>query len=229
MPVIRWHLGQNCHKDTTPRNSVPLHFHGVLTGAWITPTDEDTGEYEWGDCCTRLPDHEERTEKILWLVEHIIKNHRGDILVAVNRKAFAYQLTTQLVARGVSAVSLTGDLTGKDRVQTYEDIIASEYRVTVGMLQIISDGASNPNWHHAINTVPFSDPKTVEQLKGRPIRKMKGKTAAHYWDIIDEPIGMLNRMSKVRFREIKEHIVSAIWHEILPSSTHTYTLTERSK
>lgn len=226
MPVIRWHLGNNCYKDTTPRNSVPLHYHGVTTGVYIPPTNPDTGEYAWSDTCTRLCDEAYRTSLTVWLIEYIIQNYRGDILVATNRKAHAYELTAALIARNVSAVCLTGELTGREREKTYAEICKSEYRVTVGMLQIISDGANNPFWHHVINCVPFSDPKMVEQLKGRPIRKMRDKREAHFWDLIDEKIGMLNRFAKTRYREAKKHVVSVSWHEILQSD-QTFTLRDK--
>ncbi|MBD3262447.1 MAG: hypothetical protein GF334_12415 [Candidatus Altiarchaeales archaeon] len=239
MPVIRWHLGKNCHKDTTPRNSVPLHFHGVITGVSVSPTKVNTvdievisgeppveEEYVWGDVCTKLSYSEERNDKIVFLIKYIIENHRGDILLPVNRKEHAYELVDRLISEGISAVALTGDITGNKREQVYTDICNSEYKVTVGMLQIVSDGASNPYWEHAVNVVPFSDRKTAEQLKGRPIRKRKGKKKAHFWDLIDD-VDMLRNMATTRYRGLRNHIVSACWHEILKTDEDKFTLVRK--
>ena len=217
MPCIRWHIGENIYKDVTPRNSVPLRFHGVRSAITFAPTSLHPLEgpvWEYPDLVARMGSSLEYHQQTLAVVKHIIKDYRGDILVTVDRIAAADMLTDLLIKEGISAVSLTGRVTGSEREEVYQDICSSQYKVTVGMLSIISDGADNPYWHHVVNTVAFSDSRIAVQLKGRPIRKMRDKFEGHFWDIVGN-VQMLKSMGSKRYQAIRKHIHAEEWHDII--------------
>jgi hypothetical protein len=69
----------------------------------------------------------------------------------------------------------------------------------------MSEGASNPRWHHIVNTMPFSDPKTAVQLGGRPIRKSEGKTVGYFWDFVDSN-PMAKHMALARWKALGKNM-----------------------
>jgi superfamily II DNA or RNA helicase len=107
------------------------------------------------------------------------------------------------IAPITSCCVITG--TTKDRKGVFQEVLEGKHRVTIATTSIMSEGASNPRWHHVISTMPFSDPKTAIQLSGRCIRKMDGKTQGYFWDVIDvNP--MCKSMYKQRWRTLKKFL-----------------------
>jgi len=219
MPAILWHVGEPVHSDTTPRNSVPLNYHGVIRAkALILPKDA-----EWNDLLVKIVEDEERNDMIVALIQRILRLYGGGILVTSCRVEHIKRLVEKLTAAGISTAMLIG--ASEDREALYEDILAGKYRVTVATQRIVQEGASNPRWHHLVLTTPFNDSGVMEQVKGRPIRKEEGKKEAFLWDIIDNhPIARSTGRS--RFYAVRKHIAAKRWinqHYDHSLKTHVFT------
>jgi superfamily II DNA or RNA helicase len=116
-------------------------------------------------------------------------------------------------------------ITGKtpDRAKLYEDVLNGKYKITVATTSIMSEGASNPRWHHVISTMPFSDMKTAIQLTGRAIRKANGKSKGFFWDIVDAN-PMAKHMYKSRWNALKK-----IVKEVLIFNSNATSTTQETR
>jgi hypothetical protein len=214
MKVVKWHLGNAVHTDLTPRNSVGCHYCGVMTDFSVTPTKFDGQEpiYDFQDVVTKLTTISARNKMIVELARHIRDNHQGCILITSSRKEHVYALAKLLEDENPAV--LVGGVSGRKAL--YADICRGVYKYTIATQSIVAEGASNPKWHHVIVTTPFSEPKTMEQLKGRPIRidpDDPTKKAGFVWDLVDN-VTMLRNMGRVRYRAILPHLASsARWSE----------------
>lgn len=226
MPAIKWHLGNAVHTDITPRNSVPLFYHGVIRNEYMRMMSGGSDPYDdgqWASFIARLIEDKKRNDMIEALVVRILSKYGGGVLITSGRVDHIKNLVARLQARSIPTAMLIG--AAEDREQLYSDILAGKYRVTVATQSIVKEGASNPNWHHLVIATPFSDEGVMEQLKGRPIRKDAGKKVAFLWDIIDNhPIA--KSIGRRRFHAVKKHIQSYRWlnHQYNGTlNTHEFT------
>jgi superfamily II DNA or RNA helicase len=221
MPAVRWHLGQNCYYDITPRNSVPLMYMGVISDYSCPPTKvAEDGEpiYEYTDVLGKLCTSKIRLPGIVALVQYIRENYGGHILISSARVEHIEQMeeVLRVAFPDVPIAVLTGQQKGKGkpkRKELYQQIKDGEYPITIATQSIVSEGASNPKWWHLIQTTPVSDPKTIEQLKGRPIRidpNDSSKKFGYFWDIVDN-IVMCRNMGRTRFRVLQKHCKGNQW------------------
>jgi superfamily II DNA or RNA helicase len=150
-----------------------------------------------------LQNNMHRTRGIIQLVRHIKSNYDGDILIVSPRTDHIRLMEMIMLDEGIKCAVITG--TTKNRKDIFQKVLEGEYPVTIATTSIMSEGASNPRWHHVISTMPFSDPKTAIQLTGRAIRKAEGKKYGYFWDLVDvNP--MCRSMCKSRWRAIKKFL-----------------------
>lgn len=217
MPAVRWHLGKNVYRDLTPRNSVPLIYNGVLTDSVVQPLRYDGGEpiYDYNHIIASLVTDQARNNRIINLVNFILQNYGGDILISSCRVDHIEELADQIkTALNVTVATLTGRQ--GNRKQLYQHIKDGHYRVTIATQQIVAEGASNPRWWHVISTTPFSDSKTMVQLKGRPIRKDPNdpsKKHGYFWDLVDN-VQMCRNMGRTRYSAVKPHTHQTVWYDL---------------
>jgi len=163
---------------------------------------------------SKLTQDPSRNSRIRYIVDHILRTYGGDILITSCRVAHLEGLAEELRLAGHSVAVLTGGK--KNRSKIYDEIKQGVYRITVATQAIVAEGASNPRWWHVISTTPFSDPKTAQQLKGRPIRKDPEdarKTHGHFWDIVDN-VQMCRNMGRTRYNAIRPHMEKALWYTV---------------
>ena len=178
-----------------------------------TPTFlDDAGEPQWeyADVIDKLVNDEQRNLLIMDLV-HEARAIGGQVLLTTIRKTHVEILEELLIEEGFTVASITGST--KNRKEVYSKIKAGEFDVTIGMQQIVYQGASNPKWWHVISTMPYSDPNVAIQLKGRPIRidpNDRAKEYGYLWEIIDN-IQMTRNMGRTRYRALKPHMHHAEW------------------
>lgn len=216
---VRWHLGDPCYKSDERTNSVPLEYHAVITsfGVSKTPTDE----IDFNTLLAALQNNHNRNEAIVWLAQHILSTDTGDVLIVSPRVEHLNSIGVLLAREGISHTVVTG--TTKNRKQVFEQICRGDFKVTIATTSLMSEGASNPRWHHVINTLPFSDPKTAIQLSGRCIRKREGKTCGKFWDIVDAN-PMCKAMYATRWKALKRVLKSSAAYSISSSPPFTLTL-----
>lgn len=223
MPAIQWHVGQTAYEDTTPRNSVPLTYCGVvdMSPRFMARSESLGQELSWtefiGDLCASTTRHDAMTSLIKW----IANNHRGGIVVTSCRVNHLERMAETVRKGGISVAVLTGQLGhGEERERLFEEIKAGKYKVTFATQAIVGTGASVPFWHHLVIGTPFSDGNVMEQLKGRPIRKEPNKVEAFVWDWIDNH-HLAKSTGRSRYIAVKPHIKQVRWF------THTHnTLTD---
>jgi len=231
MPAVRWHLGKNCYYDISPRNSVPLVYTGVISDYSCPPTSLDNGQpvYEWQDVLGKLTTSKIRLAGTVSLVRYIRENYGGHILISsarVDHINMLYEALNKEFLNKVPIAILIGQ-SGGSRKELYADIKQGKYPITIATQSIVSEGASNPKWWHLIQTTPVSDPKTVMQLKGRPIRidsNDSSKEFGYFWDIIDN-IQMCRNMARTRYSAIKAHTTKIQWMTLTHDHKNkTYTV-----
>lgn len=214
--LFRWHMGDPVFKTEERQNSVPLLYHPVLTPFGLTRTlptvmfgaKGKTEEFTYNDLLVDLQNNPSRNEGIVKLTLKILREFPGDILVVSPRTEHLHLLLQELHrAGGITAALITG--TTPKRKELFREICQGKYRVTLATTSIMSEGASNPRWHHVINTMPFSDKKTAVQLSGRPIRKEEGKKEGHFWDIVDTN-PMARAMNKNRWNALKKFLKACL-------------------
>lgn len=212
MPAIRWHLGQNVYKDTTPKNSVPLVYHAISTDISVTPTRIFQGEveYEWNDVLSKICADMDYATLIMQIYEKT-QLIGGAVLITTCRKDHIEVLTQRFRYRYGKAWAeeniaiVTGQT--KKRRELLQEIKDGKWKITIAVQSIMSEGASVPKWRHVIVGTPFNDPKTAIQIKGRPIRKDPSdptKTDGHMWDIAVN-IQMCRNMARNRARALASH------------------------
>jgi superfamily II DNA or RNA helicase len=214
MPMIRWHIGENIYKDLTPRNSVPLVYCGVKLPLSVEPTVMDgyDVEYEWNDTLTKLCESDEYNDAIVATIQHIRQEYSGAVLVSSCRLDHLSVLAGKLSSCGSPAVMLTGQT--KNRKRLFAEIKQGLHPITLATQQIVAEGASCPAWHHVVIGTPFSDPKTMEQLKGRPIRLDVNKKFGYVWDFCPQ-VKMLENMFRTRYKAIKPHMHKAVFYQLI--------------
>ncbi len=163
------------------------------------------------------------------LVMHISMNHKGCILITSSRTEHIDIIANALHADFPGQVAvLTGKTKGRKKL--YEEIREGRYFITVATQSIVAEGASCPKWHHVVIATPFSDGKTMEQLKGRPIRidpEDQGKKTGHVWDLAPN-VGMLRNMMRSRYQAIKPHTQLVQWLKYDSSTNFTEVKREKT-
>lgn len=216
---VRWHLGDPCYRTEERHNAVPLVYHPVLTKHGLTRMLKDNEDYTFNDLLEDLQNNQHRNNGIVELAKYIVSNYDGDILIVSPRTNHIVFLEAEFGIRGIKCAVITG--TTKNRKEIFQKILEGEYPITIATTSIMSEGASNPRWHHVISTMPFSDPKTAIQLTGRAIRKAEGKKYGYFWDLVDvNP--MCRSMYKSRWRAIKKFLGGHKVHDM--SALPPYTI-----
>lgn len=221
MPAVRWHIGQNVYKDTTPKNSVPLVYHAISTDITLEPTKvlpDGFPEYVFTDVLAKLTDNQDYHTLILQIFQETQKIG-GAVLITTCRKEHINEMRDRFRAHyGEEWVDdniavVTGQT--KNRRKLLQEIKDGKWLITIAIQSIMTEGASVPKWRHVIVGTPFNDPKTTIQMKGRPIRRDPtdpSKTDGHLWDIAVN-IQMLRNMALNRARALKGHIIDTIRYQ----------------
>jgi superfamily II DNA or RNA helicase len=215
---VKWHLGEACYKSEVRTNTVPLTYCTVKTPYGLLKALDN---YTFNDLLASLQRNTDRTLTIVLLCEYIIRNYDGDILLVSPRTEHLESIAAALADRHVSVCVITGKT--PDRAKLYEDVLNGKYKITVATTSIMSEGASNPRWHHVISTMPFSDMKTAIQLTGRAIRKANGKSKGFFWDIVDAN-PMAKHMYKSRWNALKK-----IVKEVLIFNSNATSTTQETR
>lgn len=218
MPFIRWHLGENVYKDITPKNSVPLVYHAIATDITVSPTrilQDGDYEYQWHDILTKVTCDPNYATLIVDIFEKT-QEIGGAVLITTCRKDHIEVLVDRFHARygkkwtDDNIAVVTGQTGGRKKL--LQEIKDGKWLITIAIQSIMTEGASVPKWRHAIIGTPFSDPKTMIQLKGRPIRRDPtdpSKTDGHLWDIAVNT-QMCRNMAFGRAGALKGHIIDTI-------------------
>ena len=204
---VRWHLGNPCFKTEERTNSVPLVYHAVFTKYGITEKKLNKNGAEvdpdFNDLLASLQNNAERNRSIADLTCHILDTEPGDVLIVSPRTEHIAEIVNALHKKGIYPAIVTSKT--PKRKKLFKDICGGLYKVTIATTSIMSEGASNPLWHHVISTMPFSDPKTAIQLSGRAIRKREGKFHGIFWDLVDvNP--MARSMYVLRWKAIRRFL-----------------------
>ena len=225
MPAVHWHLGMPCYKDTTPRNSVPLTYRQIVSNVSVPPKNLGRGqvEYEWNDTLSKLIISEDYNNLLLDTLNMALKVG-GSALLTSCRTEHLFTLYRMLPPElSKEAVIITGsgchvggeELTKVNRTDVFKSVKEGKYKVTLATQSIMAEGASVPKWWHTIIGTPFSDPKTMIQLKGRPIRKEDPPTtkeAGYVWDVVPNVV-MLRSMARTRLSAVRPHARTVEFYE----------------
>jgi superfamily II DNA or RNA helicase len=203
----RWHLGNPIYRKEEYVNSVPLNYHGIRTPFGLMRNKED---FTFAELVTDLTNNQRRNEAIAALVKRIGDTEPGDILVVSSR---VDHINTLEPLMPFPTAVIVGTTPGKERARTYQDILDGKVKVTIATQSIMSEGASNPRWHHVVVTTPFSDPKTAIQLAGRVIRMREGKTEGNFWHLVDAN-PMCSAMARKVWNALKKNMKTSTVHDL---------------
>lgn len=217
---VRWHMGDPCFRSESRNNTVPLHYHAVMTPYGLLRNKDD---FDFNELLSDLQNNRHRTNTIVSLVDHIKANYPGDILIVSPRTEHIALIVAALSDDPGNTVAVITSAT-RDRKALFQQVKSGKYKITIATTSIMSEGASNSRWHHVISTMPFSDPKTAIQLSGRANRCEPSKTCGYFWDLVDTN-PMCRAMYKNRWRTLKKFLAST--KVFTADGTSPYSITEK--
>lgn len=145
-----------------------------------------------------LVNHEGRNLQILQDILQVCEEaDSGTVLVVSDRIAHCQFFVDHLLAKGIAAVLLSGQLPPEQRAEVVEAVRQDKVQVLVATLQLISEGFDCPGLSTLFLCTPISFEGRLLQVIGRILRPAEGKRA-RVFDYIDSEIPTLMRSANAR-------------------------------
>jgi superfamily II DNA or RNA helicase len=199
--LIYWTIGDKAHEV----DKAALVEAGYVLKADVTwrqtdfrPTYDPTTEYS--KMLSELTQDSARNALIVSDVAQEARNGKAGVcLVLSDRKAHCEALRAALVARGVNASILTGDLGNGARQAVVEALNSGHVKVLIATGQLIGEGFDCKALSTLFLATPIKFNGRLLQYLGRVLRPAPGKDRAKVYDYLD-PVGVLKNAAKVRRR-----------------------------
>jgi len=197
--LIYWYLGSKVHE--IGRQELTAAGHLVPPEVICRPTafiSSHDPSAEYSQMLSELAADPERNAlivgDILQEVEHSV------CLVLSDRKTHCQALADLLVAAGVPAAVLTGDLNTRRRQEVVAAVQSGQVRVLLATGQLIGEGFDCPGLSTLFLAAPIRFSGRVLQYLGRVLRPAPGKVRARVYDYQDVHVGVLRHAARARAR-----------------------------
>jgi len=133
-----------------------------------------------------MVENQERNELIInWLMTEICE-HKDGIALLVSRKVDHCQILHELMRKqGIECHLLTGAVSGGKRKIITEELRSGKVRAFTATLQLIGEGFDLPELSSIFVTLPVTFSGAVEQMIGRILRTVEGKSRPRIYDFVD--------------------------------------------
>ncbi|MFA4901750.1 MAG: DEAD/DEAH box helicase [Desulfobaccales bacterium] len=198
--LIFWSLGDLVHevdKAALVEAGHVLQADVVWRETDFRPFHDASAEYS--KMLSELTQDPGRNALIASDVAKEVGNGGGVCLVLTDRKAHCETLAGVLVARGIAATVLTGDMPTKERQAVVEALNAGHVKVLVATGQLIGEGFDCRELSTLFLATPIKFNGRLLQYLGRVLRPAPGKDKAKVYDYAD-PVGVLECAARSRQR-----------------------------
>lgn len=180
--IMYWHFGKTLKSITTPElikngNVLAPVVEFTHTG-WVPNRSDD-----WQKLITQMCSSKERNEKILNMVEDFVSAGR-QVLVLSGRVQHCIDLAELTSSRGISAATLVGKMSAKQRSEVIE--LANNREIKALFATTVADeGLDLPGLDTLIMTVPTKSMGRIQQRVGRIMRRSENKNEPLVIDCVD--------------------------------------------
>ena len=198
--IMYWHFGKTLKSITTPEL---IEMGNVLAPVVeFTPTywTPKSSKEDWVKLITDMCSDECRNEKILEMVEKHVNNGR-QVLVLSGRVQHCIDMAEQTSNRGISAATLVGKMSAKNRAEVIELADKGEIKALFATT-VADEGLDLPSLDTLILTVPTKSMGRIQQRIGRIMRRAENKKEPLVIDLVDAPTRLYNmQFKRSRFYE----------------------------
>lgn len=182
--ILYWHFGDTLKRITTPElienGSVLAPLVKFTTTGWKPSRKRD-----WMKMITEMCSDDNRNEQILSMVENMVGNGR-QVLVLSDRVQHCVDMAEETAGRGISAATLVGKMTKKQRAEVLE--LADNREIKALFATTVADeGLDLPGLDTLILTTPTKAMGRIQQRIGRIMRIADGKKNPIVIDLVDAP------------------------------------------
>ena len=184
-------LGVNEDGKFAPTHIIPKSETNTLTAKHIridlnTPFSFETvqtdGMIDYNALIDFLSENKERNERIIEDSINALKTHKKEVILC-QRVAHAKLLYEMLLAKGIKAVLLVGDVSKKERKQILEG--HKEYSIIVATYALCAEGLDIPDLSLLVYAMFTGNEKDTTQSAGRIERVCEGKAEPEIYDYVD--------------------------------------------
>tara|TARA_Y100000593_G_scaffold52590_2_gene98711 strand:+ start:327 stop:1754 length:1428 start_codon:yes stop_codon:yes gene_type:complete len=180
--ILYWHFGTTLKRITTPELiekgnvlSPTVKFHPTL---W-----KPEGQKEWMKMINDMCASKDRNEQILAIVEKMVSDGR-QILVLSDRVQHCIDLAEETSNRGISAATLVGKMTKKQRAEVLR--LADDREISALFATTVADeGLDLPGLDTLMLTTPTKSMGRIQQRIGRIMRRADNKKQPLVIDLVD--------------------------------------------
>ena len=182
--ILYWHFGETLKRITTPE----LIENGSVLAPVVkfTPTGwKPNRRQDWIKMINEMCADDGRNEQILSMVEHMVGNGR-QVLVLSDRVQHCVDMAEETASRGISAATLVGKMTKKQRAEVLE--LADNREIKALFATTVADeGLDLPGLDTLILTTPTKATGRIQQRIGRIMRIADDKKDPIVIDLVDAP------------------------------------------
>ncbi len=145
-----------------------------------------------------LTEDEDRNNIIADTVVSDLNKHNDAVILLTDRINHANSMKALLLARGVHAEVLTGQLAAKKRKDLVKRLRAGEVEVLIATLSLVGEGFDLPDLTAVFYMCPVKSKNRVVQSAGRVLRPKDGKSKPRLYDFRDSEIPILDNQAYER-------------------------------
>jgi superfamily II DNA or RNA helicase len=180
--ILYWHFGETLKRITTPElieNGSVLAPLVKFTATYWKPS----GKKDWIKMINDMCSDVDRNEQILSMVENMVSNGR-QVLVLSDRVQHCVDMAEQTASRGISAATLVGKMTKKQRAEVLELADSREIKALFATT-VADEGLDLPGLDTLILTTPTKSMGRIQQRIGRIMRRADNKKDPIVIDLVD--------------------------------------------
>lgn len=199
--ILYWHFGDTLKRITTPdliENGNVLaprvYFHQTY---W-----KPDGQKEWVKMINDMCFDDDRNLQILSMVNDLVGNGR-QVLVLSDRVQHCIDLAEAAANRGISAATLVGKMTKKQRAEVLH--LANDREIKALFATTVADeGLDLPGLDTLILTTPTKSMGRIQQRIGRIMRRADDKKEPLVIDLVDrsKPLYYMHRKRSRFYKEV---------------------------
>ena len=180
--ILYWHFGETLKRITTPEL--------IENGSVLAPVVKFTPTYwkpnkkqDWMKMINEMCSDNGRNEQILNMVQEMVSNGR-QVLVLSDRVQHCIDMAELTANRGISAATLVGKMTKKQRAEVLD--LADKREIKALFATTVADeGLDLPGLDTLILTTPTKSMGRIQQRIGRIMRRADNKKDPVVIDLVD--------------------------------------------